>query len=184
MFDIMRFRPFLKPSSGIGRGHSKRKNMGKGSAKMQKEMKKTKAQLAQTQEALKAKEAELQEMRDMLATIRSAYETLEDRIQSMNTQAVNSAKKEVRQYAELTQPKFRAAYDELHTFREFVRICDLRRSLNASPKDFDNMIRTLRDNRTIRVIRADESELTQDEIRDCFVDENNLLMSLITWQRK
>ena len=80
-----------------------------------------------------------------------------------------------------TQAKFRAAYDELHRFREFVRICDLRRALNWPREAFDGMIRTLRDNRTIRIIRADESMFTQDEIRDCFLDENKTLMGLITW---
>ena len=181
MYDVMKLRPFLKPSTGIGRGHGKRKNMGKGSAKTQKEMKKTKAQLAQAQEALKAKEAELKETQEMLRTIQSAYNALEDRIEGMNTQAVKSAKKEVRQYAELTQPKFRAAYDVLHKFREFVRICDLRRSLNASPEDFNNMIRALRDNRTIQIFRADESHMTQDDIRDSFVDENHTIQGIMTW---
>ncbi|MBQ7216672.1 MAG: hypothetical protein IJS39_11900 [Synergistaceae bacterium] len=80
-----------------------------------------------------------------------------------------------------TQAKFRRAYDELHVFREFIRICDLRRALNWPREVFDQMIRTLRDNRIIRVIIADESELTQDEIRDCFIDENKTLMGLITW---
>ena len=80
-----------------------------------------------------------------------------------------------------TLAKFRKAYDELHTFREFVRICDLRRKLDWPREAFDGMIRALRDNRTIRVIRADESMLTQDEIQDCFIDENNIRMGLITW---
>ena len=82
---------------------------------------------------------------------------------------------------EYTQAKFRKAYEELHIFREFVRICDLRRKLGWPREAFDGMIRTLRDNRIIRVIRADESMLTQEEIRDCFVDENKTLMGLITW---
>ena len=100
--------------------------------------------------------------------------------------AGNQAVGEIRQVQafrpdEFTQAKFRAAYDVLHTFREFVRICDLRRSLGWPREVFDGMIRALRDNRTIRVIRADESELTQDEIRDSFIDENKILMGLITW---
>ncbi len=80
-----------------------------------------------------------------------------------------------------TQAKFRKAYDELHAFRKLVRICDLRRALNWPREVFDGMIRTLRDNRTIQIFRADESMMTQQEIRDCFVDENRFIQGYITW---
>ena len=80
-----------------------------------------------------------------------------------------------------TQAKFRKAYEELHIFREFVRICDLRRKLDWPREAFDGMIRTLRDNRIIRVIPANEADMTKDEIQDCFVDESNTIMGLITW---
>ena len=83
-----------------------------------------------------------------------------------------------------TQAKFRKAYEELHIFREFVRICDLRRKLDWPREAFDGMIRTLRDNRTIRVIRADESLIAQSELQDCFVDESNTIMGLISWYGK
>lgn len=82
---------------------------------------------------------------------------------------------------EFTQAKFRAAYDVLHKFREFVRICDLRRSLNWPREVFDGMIRALRDNRTIQIFRADESHMTQDDIRDSFVDENHTIQGIMTW---
>ncbi len=80
-----------------------------------------------------------------------------------------------------TKAKFRAAYDELHRFREFVRICDVRRSLNWPREVFDGMIRTLRDNRTIQIFRADESHMTQDDVRDCFVDENHTIQGIMIW---
>ena len=80
-----------------------------------------------------------------------------------------------------TQAKFRKAYEELHIFREFVRICDLRRKLDWPREAFDGMIRTLRDNRTIQLFRADESHMTQDEIRDCFVDENRFIQGIMIW---
>lgn len=82
---------------------------------------------------------------------------------------------------EYTLAKFRAAYDELHKFREFVRICDLRRSLDWPRNVFDEMIRTLRDNRTIQLFRADESMMTRDEIADCFIDDRNFIMGIMTW---
>ena len=82
---------------------------------------------------------------------------------------------------ECTREKFRAAYDELHKFREFVRICDLRRKLNWPREAFDEMIRTLRDDRTIQMFRADESMLKRDEIEDSFTDENKFIMGIMTW---
>ena len=82
---------------------------------------------------------------------------------------------------ECTQGAFRAAYDELHKFREFVRICDLRRKLNWPREVFDEMVRTLRDNRTIHLFAADESMLTKDEIQDCFMDETNYILGIMTW---
>ena len=80
-----------------------------------------------------------------------------------------------------TVENFRAEYDELHKFREFVRICDLRRKLNWPREVFDEMIRTLRDNRTIQLYAADESMLARDEIEDCFVDETNYRMGIMIW---
>ncbi len=82
---------------------------------------------------------------------------------------------------EYTQAKFRAAYDVLHTFRKFVRICDMRRSLNWPREVFDGMVRALRDNRTIQLFMTDESHMTKDEIRDCFIDENRFIQGLMTW---
>lgn len=83
--------------------------------------------------------------------------------------------------AEYTMGAMRRAYDELHKFRNLVRICDVRRSLGWPRETFDEMIRTLRDNRTIQIFRADESLFTRDEIQDCFVDENNFIMGTVIW---
>ena len=80
-----------------------------------------------------------------------------------------------------TQAKFRKAYEELQMLRELVRICDLRRKLDWPREAFDGMIRTLRDNRIIQIDRADESMMTQDELLDCFVDENRIIQGYITW---
>ena len=80
-----------------------------------------------------------------------------------------------------TQANFRRVYDELHRFREFVRICDLRRSLGWPREAFDGMIRALRDNRIIQIFRADESHMTQEELRDCFIDENRIIQGIMIW---
>ena len=85
------------------------------------------------------------------------------------------------QSGEYTLAKFKAAYDELHRFREFPRIPDLRRNLNWPREVFDEMIRTLRDNMTVQLYRADESTLTSEEIQDCFFARNNLIMGTLSW---
>ena len=158
-----------KSHSGIRRG-SKRGG-GKELAKTQAELKQTRSELEQLQAEYKQLEAD--------------YSELLERINSINEQALNqvtkAATKSNSKYAEPTLGNFRSAYDELHTFRMFVRLCDLRRSLGWPSEAFDGMIRALRDNRTIQLHRADESMLTKDEIQDCFLDENKTLMGLITW---
>ena len=87
----------------------------------------------------------------------------------------------VKTSGEYTQKKFRAAFDELHKTREFVRICDLRKSLNWPHDTFDEMVRTLRDAGTIQLYRADESLLTAEELNDSFMSENNLRMGTMIW---
>ena len=152
-----------KGSSGI----SKSKSGGKTQA----ELKKTQTELAQTK-------AELEQLK-------ADYAELIDRINSINEQAMSQVTKQVTQanskYAAPTVANMKGAYDELHKFREFVRICDLRRELNWSREDFNDMMRKLRDNRTIQLFRADESMMTRDEIQDCFIDDRNFIMGILTW---
>ena len=72
-----------------------------------------------------------------------------------------------------TAQAFKATYDELHKFREFPRVPDLRRKLDWPREVFDDMVRNLRDSGTVQLEHADESIMTQDEILDCFVSEKN-----------
>ena len=80
-----------------------------------------------------------------------------------------------------TQAKFREAYDELHKSREFVRICDLRRSLNWPREVFDEMVRRLRDSMAIHMAQVDNRYYSEDELADCWVDENNYRMGTVSW---
>ena len=88
---------------------------------------------------------------------------------------------EPQQSGEYTLAKFRAAYDDLHRFREFPRVPDLRRKLDWPREVFDEMVRTLRDNMTVQLYRADESTMTRDEVQDCFFARNNLIMGTLSW---
>lgn len=87
----------------------------------------------------------------------------------------------VRDSGDYSPRKFREAFDALDKGRIFVRICDLRRSLNWPREVFDDIIKKLRDNENVFIYEADQSTLTQDEIQDCFIDENNYVMGRIAW---
>ena len=80
-----------------------------------------------------------------------------------------------------SQEKFKEIFDELNKYRRFVRICDLRRTLNWPREVFDNMVIKLRNSETIQLHSADASTMTPDELKDCFVDENNFIRGLVNW---
>ena len=82
---------------------------------------------------------------------------------------------------EYTQEKFKAAFDELDRGKIFVRICDLRRRLGWPREVFDEMLRDLRNRRVIQLHTGDASLMTEDEVADCYTDENNFRMGSVTW---
>ena len=82
---------------------------------------------------------------------------------------------------EYTQENFKAAFDSLDHGRIFVRICDIRRKLGWPREVFDGMIRDLRNRRVIQLHTGDASLMTEDEIADCYIDENNFRMGSVTW---
>ncbi len=174
MFKHPKENMYLKPPTGVGRGHGRRKSGGKALAQAQKELAQTKAELKQTQ--------------DELARLQADYEDLIDRINSINEQALSSnsglSSKANPKYAEPTVSNMHAAFTDLHKYREFVRICDLRNELGWSREKFDNMLANLRDNSTVQLFRADESMLTREEIRDSFTDDRGFIMGVITWGRR
>ena len=171
MFKHPKLNMYLKPSTGISRGHGRRKSGGKALAQAQKELAQTKTELKQTQ--------------DELARLQADYEDLLERINSINEQVFSSgsSSKVNPKYAEPTVSNMHAAFTDLHKYREFVRICDLRNELGWSREKFDNMLANLRDNSTVQLFRADESMLTREEIRDSFTDDRGFIMGLITWGR-
>ena len=82
---------------------------------------------------------------------------------------------------EYTQEEFKNAFDELDKGTIFVRICNIRRKLNWPREVFDSMLRELRDKEIIQLRLGDEHLMTPDEVKDCFIDENNYLMGTVTW---
>ncbi len=80
-----------------------------------------------------------------------------------------------------TAQDFKKAFDENDNDRIYVRIPDIRRSLNWPRDVFDNMLRNLRDDGIICTYLADESTMTADEVKDCFFDENGDSIGTIIW---
>ena len=97
---------------------------------------------------------------------------------------IESSKNKSDDTGDYTREKFREAFDSLDKGRIFVRICDLRRKLGWPREVFDEMIRKLRNEVIIGIYIADESVMTQDELNDCFVDENNYRMGTVAWNVK
>ena len=76
--------------------------------------------------------------------------------------------------------EFKRVFDELDKGRIFVRICDIRRKLNYSREEFDQLLVAMRDAEMIQLHVGDASTVTQDELADGFVDENGFRMGTVT----
>ena len=83
------------------------------------------------------------------------------------------------QYEKISPTNFLKAFDELERGKIFVRICDLRKKLNWPREEFDNMLIKLRDNETIQLHEGDVTLMTNEEIENGFVDENNFRMGTV-----
>ena len=85
---------------------------------------------------------------------------------------------------EYTVEQFRRAFRELDRGRIAVRICDLRRKLNWPRDVFDQMLVDLRNQEIIQLRTGDASTMTEDEVKDCFVDENGFRRGSVTWDAR
>ena len=85
---------------------------------------------------------------------------------------------------EYTREKFREAFEACDNGRTFVHIPDMRKVLGWPREVFDEMLRKLRDEEVLQIYRADESTMTADEVKDCFVDENGFRMGTVTWDAR
>lgn len=82
---------------------------------------------------------------------------------------------------EYTLDRFREAFDKCDNGRTFVHISDMRKALGWPREVFDGMLRDLRDKEELQIYLADETTMTPDEVRDCFIDENGFRMGTVTW---
>jgi hypothetical protein len=79
---------------------------------------------------------------------------------------------------------FKQAYDQVGKGRGFVRIHRLREKLGWSRERFDSLLLELRNDYTIQLHGGDPSALTEEEIRDSFMDEKGMLFITLTWRGK
>lgn len=88
---------------------------------------------------------------------------------------------ENKRYAEYTVENFRNAFHSLDNGRVFVKIPDLRKTLGWPRNIFDSALIQLRDAKLVQLHTGDISLMTPEEIKDCFIDENNFRMGTVTW---
>ena len=87
---------------------------------------------------------------------------------------------------EYTVDEFRKAFDVNNILpngskRIFVRIYDIRNTLNWPREVFDKMLKDLRDKRIITLHALEMAGMTLKNVEDSFVDENNFRMGTVTW---
>ncbi len=77
---------------------------------------------------------------------------------------------------------FRAAMDVVGKGRRMVYIYMVRRHLNWSRERFDGLIRNLRGQYHIQLHGGDPSVMTEDQVKDSFVDEKGVLHISVSWR--
>jgi hypothetical protein len=82
----------------------------------------------------------------------------------------------------VSEEEFGNAYRELEGGKFFVRVCDLRRRLGWTEREFDGMAAALRDAGKIQLQAGDTAYFDEKDIADSFVDENGFRMLTLMWR--
>jgi hypothetical protein len=82
----------------------------------------------------------------------------------------------------ISEKQFDSAYRALEGGKFFVRICDLRRRLGWTEREFDGMAAALRDAGKIQLQAGDTAYFSERDIADSFVDENGFRMLTLMWR--
>lgn len=77
---------------------------------------------------------------------------------------------------------FAEACQRLDRGQEFIRIHAVREALGWPRERFDRVLETLRDDGTIQLHTGDISTMSEDEVRESYVDENNFFLATLTWR--
>lgn len=79
---------------------------------------------------------------------------------------------------------FERAFRELDKGKIFVRICEMRQWMKWPRADFDEMLERLRDQGTIQLHGGDNASMSEDQVRDSYIDDNGFLHLTMTWRRE
>lgn len=77
---------------------------------------------------------------------------------------------------------FASAVRECDRGQMYIRICNVRRRLDWPRARFDAMLETLRDEGVIQMHGGDVSTMSEQDVRDSYMDENNFLHLTLTWR--
>jgi hypothetical protein len=83
---------------------------------------------------------------------------------------------------DVSEEKFKEAYFELERGNFYVRICDLRRRLSWTTREFDAMLTQLRDGEKIQLQAGDIDFFSEEDIRESFIDENGFRRLTLMWR--
>ncbi len=77
---------------------------------------------------------------------------------------------------------FARAVRELDRGQMYIRICNVRRQLNWPRARFDAMLEALRDEGILQLHGGDVATMSEQDVRDSYMDENNFLHLTLTWR--
>ena len=89
---------------------------------------------------------------------------------------------DVQSQNDVSVEKFKEAYFELERGNFYVRICDLRRRLGWTTREFDAMLIQLRDDEKIQLQAGDIDFFSEEDIRESFIDENGFRRLTLMWR--
>ena len=78
---------------------------------------------------------------------------------------------------------FQAAFEKMSRGRFYARICHLRRELGWSEERFNALLRKLRADGTVHLHAGDVSTMTEEDVIQCYTDENNFFYVNLTWKK-
>jgi hypothetical protein len=88
-----------------------------------------------------------------------------------------------RKDANISGEKLKAAYFALERGKFYVRICDLRRHLGWTAREFNSVLTELRDGGKVQLQGGDADFYSDDDIRESFVDENGFRKLTMMWRK-
>lgn len=80
------------------------------------------------------------------------------------------------------QASFRETFQQVAQGRIFIPIFEIRRRLTWPRERFDVALSRLWDQGVIQLHAGDVASMTEDEVRECYMDQNGFLLLTMTWR--